>query len=348
MAAESPLVRQWRLLRMLSARRYGVTVKEMAEEAGIGEKTIRRDLDMFAAAGFPLIEQKGPHGRKTWRLGPSADRPELSFTFDEAVAIYLARRLLEPLAGTLFWEAAQNAIKKIRASLGSEVLKSAERFGSIFHQTSVGASDYTKKAQLIDDLMVAIEDRKTVFITYQSLQATEPVTYDIYPYGLTYHRGSLYLVGHSRDHNEIRHWKVDRIEAVEITAFPAEWPEDFDLKRHLAGSFGVFHGGGDVHVVARFAPEVARYVSESKWHESQQLSLQSDGSLVAEFDLSNTEEVKRWILSFGRYAEVINPEELRKEMWEEARALRGVYANGEVTRVHNQSQGLSTNHRISP
>jgi len=30
--------------------------------------------------------------------------------------------------------------------------------------------------------------------------------------GITYHRGSLYLIGRSPDHDEIRHWKVDRIE----------------------------------------------------------------------------------------------------------------------------------------
>ena len=39
-------------------------------------------------------------------------------------------------------------------------------------------SDYSQKTDLIDDLMVAIEDRWTVFITYQSFKATEPVTYD--------------------------------------------------------------------------------------------------------------------------------------------------------------------------
>ena len=51
----------------------------------------------------------------------------------------------------------------------------------MFHQTMVGAGDYSKKADVIDELMVGIEDRRAVFITYQSLQATEAVTYDIYP-----------------------------------------------------------------------------------------------------------------------------------------------------------------------
>ena len=66
-------------------------------------------------------------------------------------------------------------------------------------------------------------------------------------------------------------------------------------------------------------------MAESTWHESQKLTPQGDGSLLAEFDLSNTEEIKRWILSFGRHAEVVEPEELRADVIAELNALQDVY-----------------------
>lgn len=210
MSEETPLVRWWMLLRLLCARRYGASVKDMAHEMEVSEKTIRRDLEAFQQAGFPLLETVEEHGRKKWRVEPDRSQSGLSFALDEAIALYLARHLIESLAGTMFWEAAQRAFKKIRATLGPEALKYMCRFGELFHQTAVGVSDYTKKAELIDELMIGIEDKRAVFITYQSLRATEPVTYDVYPYGLAYHRGSLYLVGFAPDHREIRHWKVDR------------------------------------------------------------------------------------------------------------------------------------------
>jgi len=68
MGEHSPLVRQWMMLRILSSRHYGVTVKELAEELGVSEKTIRRDLDAFSEAGFPLEETVVEHGRKKWKL----------------------------------------------------------------------------------------------------------------------------------------------------------------------------------------------------------------------------------------------------------------------------------------
>jgi len=260
------------------------------------------------------------------------NQPGLTFAYDEAVALYLGRVFLEPLAGTFFWEAAQRAFKKIRASLGKDALKYLERFGGMFYQTMVGTSDYSRKAELIDRLMMGIEDRRVVFIKYRSLRATEPVSYDVYPYGVAYHRGSLYLIGWAPRHEEVRTWKVDRIEAVDVEEMRFQPPEDFDLEDYLAKSFGVFHGDGDVHVKIRFSPAVARYVQEKTWHPSQKLTSQKDGGLVAEFDLDGTEEVKRWVLGFGRHAEVVKPRGLRRELADEARSLTDQYG-GRPARV---------------
>jgi predicted DNA-binding transcriptional regulator YafY len=173
--------------------------------------------------------------------------------------------------------------------------------------------------------MIGIEDRKAVFITYQSLRATEPVTYDIYPYGLIYHRGALFLVGRSPHREEICHWKVGRIEDAEVTQVHFQRPDDFDLPQHLAKSFGVYHADGDVTVKVRFAPAVTRYVCESRWHESQKLTAQKDGSVVAEFRLSGTEEIKRWIMSFGQHAVVLAPDSLRAEIVQELNSLLAAY-----------------------
>lgn len=323
MRGDSPLLRQWTLLKALSSRPGGATVRELVRALGVSEKTVRRDLETFQRVGFPLQEHMGPHGRKAWWLQPVAAPPGLSFTFDEAIALHLGRRLLEPLAGTVFWDALQRAFKKIRATLGSKALRYVEQFGQVFCQTMVGASDYAKKAELIDQLMQGIEQRRSVLLTYRSPRATEPASYPIYPYGLIYHRGALYIVGWSPDHEEVRHWKVNRIEQAELTQVPFQRPDDFDLRAHLAKSFRVYQGGGqgEVHVKVRFAPAVACYVSESRWHASQKLTPQKDGSLVAEFDLGDTEEIKRWLLGFGRQVEVLKPDRLRGEILDELRAL---------------------------
>ena len=87
----------------------------------------------------------------------------------------------------------------------------------------------------------------------------------------------------------------------------------------------MFQGHDEIHVRIWFHRRVARYVEESSWHASQKLTPQRDGSLIAEFDLSDGEEVKHWVLSFGKRAEILEPESLREEMLEEIAALHATY-----------------------
>ena len=72
MGEAPPLVRQWILLRVLCARHHGATVKELSTEMGVTEKTIRRDLETFLVAGFPLVETVEQFGRKKWRIDTAA------------------------------------------------------------------------------------------------------------------------------------------------------------------------------------------------------------------------------------------------------------------------------------
>lgn len=324
MADDGSLFRQWTLLKLLSARRYGATVEEMAREMNVSDKTIRRDIILFRNLGFPVEEQRGERGRKSWRLAAPAG-PPLSFAFDEALALYLGRRFLEPLAGTFFWEAAQRAFAKIRASLGRPAIEYLERLASRVHGVVVGAADYSAKADLIDAIMLAIEDSRQAIISYQSQSATEPVEYQVNPYGLVFHKGSLYLIAHSLDHGEVRHFKLDRMNEVEVSKLQFHRPEDFDAARHLAGSFGVFHGKGDVLVRIRFSRSAARYVRETKRHASQRIEEQPGGGVIAEFRLSAVEEIKSWALSFGAEAEILAPSDLRARVADELEQMAQAY-----------------------
>ena len=66
-------------------------------------------------------------------------------------------------------------------------------------------------------------------------------------------------------------------------------------------------------------------MKESQWHASQRLTDQQDGSVVATFQLDNTEEIKRWILSFGKHAVVLQPEDVRSEVMAELQELVTAY-----------------------
>ncbi len=326
MAERGTLLRQWILLRQLAATRRGLSVDEMARETGVSTKTIRRDLQTLTLAGFPLVETRAERGRKLWRLPVPNQQPPLAFNFAELASLYLARQLLEPLAGTLFWESAQSALAKIRTCVGPQALEYLSKLAESFWTTKFGISDYRQRAELVDALMIAIEDRKVTTLRYCSRSAQQTHTYDVHPYGLVYHRGSLYLVAWAVPYQEVRHYKVDRIRSVDVRDQKFERPANFDLQRHLTASFGIFQGKGrGYRVQIRFSPDVAMYVSESLWHPSQRLAALPDGGLLAEFRLGALEEVKQWVLSFGQHAEVLEPEELRQQIVDDLRQTLAHY-----------------------
>ena len=307
------LLRHWTLLRSLGARRQGATLRELAADAGVSQKTILRDLDKLRHVGFPLVYETGDHGRRNWKLDGHAGLMQLSFTLEEAAALYLGRQFLEPLAGTYFFSGAHSAFAKIRSTLGDAPLRHLEKLAAAFYCKSHGLADYSHKGQLIDDLVRAIEDRRLTVITYQSLRSTEPVTlYDIHPYAVVWHKHALYLIAHSCDHDAIRTFKVDRISAVEVQELQFTRPADFAAAALLAGSFGIYQGDGQTQTIrVRFSPAVARVVAERTYHPSQKLSQEPDGSLIAQWELSSLEELSSWILSWEKEAEVLEPEELR-------------------------------------
>ena len=55
------------------------------------------------------------------------------------------------------------------------------------------------------------------------------------------------------------------------------------------------------------------------------LSERADGSLDFEATVAGTEEIKFWILGWGRHAEVLGPEDLRRDIAEEVAAMRRRY-----------------------
>lgn len=330
-ADRSTLLRQWRILTLLGSRDQPVTTKDLAKELETKEWTVQRDLKLFEAVGFPIASRTGPHGRKFWYRNPGPI-PGINLTLTEAAAIYLGRRLMEPLVGTDLWQGIQEAYQKLEANFDGQTLRFLKQFAQAFRPTRFGAGDYSNYGDILDCLMIGIEDQVRVTLSYHSQSDTEPATRDVDPYHLVYHKGTLYLVGWAVEKEDFRNFKVDRISSATIECKTSagktfRYPDrPFDLQKYLAGSFGIYQAKGPTKQVRiLFQPQVVRYVEEKHWHESEQLIRQPDGTLLATFTLSSFQEVKSWVLGFGPQARILEPPELVQEICEDLKATVNAY-----------------------
>lgn len=336
------LRRRLLILASLSHSELGITVRELAAEHQVDLKTIRRDLVLLRAIGCALEEITGKRNLKSWKLStPPPGLPALKFNYLEVVALFLSHRLLDPLADTCLWKESRTAISKIRAHLDQSALKLIDRIAAGFHFTTGGHGSYSDQFELIEQLQLAVEDRRIAQVIYHPVRTGKPETYETYPLGFVYHRGLLYLVAHVPTRRGIRHFKINRMQHAEAWAFKFDPPAGFILSDHLKGAFGVYVEAGDQQhqVRVRFTTTpITRHVSESKWHPSQTLVPNSDGSLIAEFTLSSLKEVKSWILSFGPNAQALEPPELVQQIQSDIARMVTVYGSPATTRTMKRAR----------
>ncbi len=335
MLEQTAIARVLSLLRILADPAQDRDIANLAARFDTSLKTVRRDIKELRSNGVVVSEDAGPFNRKTYSIQRD-ELPPLRLTYDEALAIFLGKASMSAFAQTGLEQAATNAFQKLRLTLGENESKYVDKLLSRIHFTkteSIGPTDRT----VVDDLLVAIEDNRAIFIEYLSASSTEPLTYDIFPYGLAEHKGSLYIVGYSCHHSQIRTWKVERIHSTELTLFPFQRPTDFDIARYFEGAFAIVGGSTKQAVRVRFDTSAVRYVCEKRFHPSQQNEMQSDGSVIVQFSLSSLIEIRSWILSFGSHAEVLDPVELRTTLREEAEQLSQLYS-GKHSNISKQSE----------
>ncbi len=318
------LLRQWKLLQRLSDEQDGVLLTQLSSELGVSARTVRRDLGVLQAAGFPLDEQLGERGVKRWRMQPLG--PQLQVGYADLISVMMSRRLLEPMAGTPLWDGQQRLFRKIRGALGERAVQYCQQLSGMLGSSGFGVSDYTRRGALLDALLLGMEERRWVQVQYGGGAADGSGMQQLGPLGLIWHNGSLYLIAWSKKRGEVRNYKVDRVLSAEAEGGPSnqfEIPEGFSLQSWQSTAFGVYRGTGARmwEIRIRFRAGSARYVQESWWHATQRFEQLPDGGVELHLRLNELSAVSKWILGFGSSATVLAPVELQQLVRAEARAM---------------------------
>ena len=118
---------------------------------------------------------------------------------------------------------------------------------------------------------------------------------------------------------------VERIQNIKRTGESFEYPEGFDPEALLESAFDMVYGD-PVKVRIWFSADQVRYVKERKWSKNQEIVDQEDGSIILSMETSGWWDVKRWVLSCGRTAKVLEPEDLK--------GIKGQVNNTPTIKIH--------------
>ncbi len=324
MARGDTLGRQWRIIQLLISARRGWSAADLASEMDCNARTVYRDLEALQVAGFPLYTER-VEGKNLWSvLDTVKHQLPVPFSLTELMALYFGRDMMRVFQGTAFHDSLESLFQKVRTTLPPESVKYLKSVEQTLHVGIKPYKDYARFKEMIQRVEEAAREHRTLEIVYYTMSRESEGRRRVDPFRIWFYNGTFYLIGYCHKRGEVRIFALDRIRMLSVTKATFEIPEDFDLDAFLRPSLGVFQGE-PVRVRVRFAPRAAGYIREKVWHESQEITLEDDGSVLFEAEVAGLDEIRFWVLGWGSAAEVLEPEALREAVRAEARALAERY-----------------------
>ncbi len=325
------------LVKMLKAvdvlsRPGGVTIDELAEELGVDRRTVYRIRETLEELNFPLYEDDSHlDGRKRFRLDdgylkklPNICVPEIRLSLAELVAISFLRSNGRLFRGTEIEHNIEAAFGKLDAFVPDGLARSLEKVKTLFVPATKFAKDYSDKEEIINTLTDALFRQRICSVEYHSFHDDKLKSFRIDPLRFFERDGGLYLFVRTTDYGHIRVLAVERILKITMEEAQFDYPEDFDPEALLDGAFSIVYDE-PIKVKILFSPEVARYIKERVWAKGQKITDREDGSVLLEMTTSGWIDMKRWVMSFGPDAVVVEPGALREEVKSELEKALGRY-----------------------
>lgn len=314
------------VIALLSTRGYITAEKIRSSVAGYADspnteafsRMFERDKNELRDLGIPLevgrVSQLDP--TEGYRINRDAYAlPPVELTPDEAAAVAVATQLWE---SPELITATQSALLKLRAA-GVDV-DPLDNGAPVAIASPAGVPGLRGSEDVLGILLSAIDSRQAVQFPHRSSRAEPFTTRTVEPWGVVTEKGRWYLVGHDRDRDATRTFRLSRIGAEVTPIGPAgavTLPDDVDLRQIVARTVAETPTGTRATVwVADGRATALRRAGRSVG--PRQLAGR-DGEVI-ELDAVAGDRLARDITGYGADAIVLEPQSLRDEVLARLRA----------------------------
>ena len=306
-----------RLLAMVPflARRQGIPLAEAAAELGITERQLVKDLELLFVCGAPghlpddLIEAEWDDGHVYLGNVDPIARP-LRLGVDEALALLVGLRALSDVPGLHDREALDRTMAKLEAAAGDAGAASA----------SVAVAVDGRVGPLAE-VRRALAAGRRVHLSYFVPTRDETTERDVDPMRLLMVDGRWYLEGWCHRAEEVRLFRLDRIDALSVLDAPADPPPQA-TGRDLGE--GLFQPSPQDAVVTLELTPAGRWVTD--YYPTEAVDELPDGRLLVRLRAGDDRWLRTLVLRLGGGARVLDPPELAEAVADRARTALDAYA----------------------
>jgi len=281
-----------RLLEMvyILLSKQSVTAKELADHFEVSSRTIYRDVDTLSLAGIPVYTEKGKGGGIS--LLPDFVLNKSILSEGEQNEILLALQ----------------GLSNVKTAETDQVL---QKLSTIFNKTAVNwlevdFSDWSfGNGDVFNDFKTAILERRIAEFDYYSTYG-EKTRRRIEPIQLWFKSKAWYIKGFCLTRQDLRLFKLTRVKNLTVT--DERFPER-DLLAVISSPRANRPQARDVALKLKIAPQMAYRVYDD--FDDNQIERQPDGGFIVSATWPEDEWVYGMILSYGEYAEVLDPEDVK-------------------------------------
>jgi len=322
--------RQWELLRLI--RRYPskdstTVLLNKLEDLGFSttERTLQRDLNDLSGF-FPIdVDTRSKPYQWFYLQGVTLlDVPGMDS--HTALTFLLAKQYLQPLLphATLkniqgYFATAEKTLNKINTSKGAIAWPNKVRV------LEVGPSRINPEIQdhVHHQVYEALLLNRQLNITYKSSNKTADFN-QVNPLAVVLKDGITYLICSTEEY-PITMFALHRVITAESLNIPSSSPDDFDIDEAIASGKLNFAIGKDIRLKATVSEKMSFYLETRPLSAEQEIVRTTDENLQLTATVSNTEELRWWILRWGHQIEVLEPAELRSDIANTAANIAKVY-----------------------
>ncbi|MFG3613458.1 helix-turn-helix transcriptional regulator [Rummeliibacillus stabekisii] len=199
-----------------------ITAKQIAEKLEMNIRTVYRYIDTLSTSGVPIISDTGHNGGYT--LLKNFIEAPLFFDFEEQTSLFHAAVFAEE-AGYYGGEALNRAISKLSKYTNQEQETKINQ-----HLTSLEVINRLSSPSMnpsLKKLEQAVADGCSVKILYHKSGGEHRL---VDPYRIIYWNNKWYVIGFCHLRNDIRSFRVDRIESLMLTEYKFNRPENFSAR----------------------------------------------------------------------------------------------------------------------
>jgi predicted DNA-binding transcriptional regulator YafY len=234
--------------------------------------------------------------------------------------------MLEAYAGSAYEKELRSSIERLSERLPERTWIDLQQLADERIVFRCGAQMVNLDPEIWQQLLEACRTSRRVWIHYYAATRLQESQRIIDPYLLHIYRATNpYIIGFCHKRQQMRWFRIDRIKELRLLDETFERDPNFNPQTYLEKIFQAEVGGHPVPVAIWFDASTAPFIRERRWHVTQEIEEHPDGSLTLHLVTSGLNDLKRWVLGYGKGAVVKEPAELVKLVKEEIEGMSQNY-----------------------